>query len=84
MAPDAGVILVGEGGKFFVGAGCAAMEIAGEQGQFFLRGGVFRGGSIERRSGGFRLAARSARGRFRMRRFFLFLFGLRGEVAGAD
>jgi len=60
------------------------MEIAREQGEFFLRGGVFGSGSVERGRGRVGLAAGRARRRFRMRGFFLFLFGLGGEVAGAE
>ena len=60
------------------------MEIAGEEGEFLLRGGVFGSGSVERGSGGVRLAAGGAGGRFRMSGFFLFLFGLGGEIGGAE
>ena len=60
------------------------MEIAGEQSEFLLRGGVFGSGSVERGSGGVRLAAGGAGGRFRMSGFFLFLFRLGGEIGGAE
>ncbi len=84
LSPDAGIIFVGEGGELFVGAGCAAMEVARQQGKFFLRGGVFGGGRIERGRSRVWFATGGAGGRFRMSSFFLFLFGLGGEIAGAD
>jgi len=60
------------------------MEIASEQGEFFLCGGVFGSRCIERGRGGVRFAAGCARRRFRVGGFFLFLFGLGGEVTGAE
>jgi hypothetical protein len=84
LSPDAGNIFVRESGKLFVSAGRAAMQIAREQGEFFLRGSVFGSRGIESWRSRVRLAAGRARGSFRMRGFLLFLFGLRGEISGTE
>ena len=84
LAPHAGDIFVCEGGELFVRAGGAAMEITGEQSEIFLRSGVLGSGSVERGGGGVRFAACGAGGRFRVGGFFLFLFGLGGEIGGAE
>jgi len=60
------------------------MNVAGEQGKLFLRGGVFGSRGIERRRRGIGLAAGAARGRFGLGGFFLFVGGglrSRGNVA---
>src|SRR5208282_10123 len=84
LSPNAGGIFVGEGGELFVGAGNAEMNVAGEQGQLFLHGGVFGSRGIERRRRGIGLAAGEARGRFGLGGFFLFVGSVlwsRGDVA---
>jgi hypothetical protein len=59
------------------------MKIAGENGEFFLRGGVFGRGGIESRRGGVWFATRLASGRFRVSGTFLFVgSGLGGESGG--
>jgi hypothetical protein len=60
------------------------MEVARQQGEFFLRGSVFRSRGIESWRSRVRLAAGRARGSFRMRGFLLFLFGLGGEISGTE
>jgi len=82
LSPDAGKIFVRERSEFLVSAGCAVMQVASERSEFFLRGGVFRSGGVERRRGSIGLATGAARGRFGMSGFFLFVGGFLGEKSG--
>ena len=84
LSPNAGGIFVGEGGQLFVRAGSANMNVAGEQGKLFLRGGVFGSRSIECRRRGIGLASGAARRRFGLGGFLLFVGSVlrsRGNVA---
>jgi hypothetical protein len=85
LAPNAGVVAVGESGESVVRAGRAVAKIASQAGQFLLCRGVFRSRGIKSRRSGVGLTTGLTRGRLRMRSLFLLVPSALAEgVKSAD